>query len=182
MSKLRRILLLSVGALLVLGYIGTKVWKQRTKRHSPAQTVTLRQEKLELEVRYCRPYKKGRPIFGTLVPYGEVWRTGANEASVFRTNEAIVFGDVPVPAGTYTLWSIPGQHEWKVVLNSKRYGWGVKRDGSASREAEHDVALATVPVGRTEGPVEQFTIRFKEDPLRMLLEWDDTRVEVPLGR
>ena len=182
MPKLLRILLIVLGALLLIGFIGLQVMKDRTKQHSPEETVIMRTDALDLEVKYCRPFKKGRQVFGGLVPYGEVWRTGANEATTFRTGHELDFDGTRVPAGTYTLWTIPGPKEWKVILNSKRYGWGVTWGGVASREAEHDVAVATVPVQVPAAPIEQFTIRFTKAPLGMVLEWDDVMVEVPLAR
>jgi hypothetical protein len=181
MSKLVRILLIVIGALLILGFIGIRVMKKQTKKHSPSAKVELVKGDLALSVTYCRPYKRGRPIFGVLVPYGEVWRTGANEATTFSTSATIQFGDTPVEPGTYTLWTIPGETEWKVILNSKRYGWGVTWGGEASREAQHDVAQVVVPVEAIERPVEQFTIRLTDAPLAMVLEWDRTRVSVPLS-
>lgn len=182
MSKALRIFLIVLGAVLILGFIGLQVMTKQTKKHSPEDRVSLVQGDLELEVKYSRPYKKGRKIFGGLVPYGEVWRTGANEATSFTTNAAIDFGGTRVKPGTYTLWTIPGPNEWKVILNDKRYGWGVSWGGVASREAGHDVATATVPVSIPVAPVEQFTIRFSEVPMALILEWDDVMVSVPLGR
>lgn len=182
MSKALRIFLIILGAVLILGFIGLQVMTKQTKKHSPEDNVTLVQGDLELGVRYCRPFKKGRNIFGGLLPYGEVWRTGANEATTFSTNTEIDFGGTRVKPGTYTLWTIPGPDEWKVILNDKRYGWGVSWGGVASREAEHDIATAVVPVAMPVASIEQFTIRFSEEPLALVLEWDDTMVSVPLGR
>lgn len=180
MSKLVRILLILLGALLILGFIGLRFMKKQTKRHSPMEKVTLVHHDIELEVNYCRPFKKGRPIFGGLVPYDQVWRTGANEATTFGTNADIQFGDTPLKAGTYTLWTIPGPEEWKVILNGKRYAWGVKWGGEASREPEHDVAKVTVPVEAQVPPLEQFTISLQDEPFALVLAWDRTRVTVPL--
>lgn len=182
MSKALRIFLIVLGAILILGFIGLRVMTKQTKKHSPEEVVTVVQGDLELEVKYCRPFKKGRKIFGDLVPYGEVWRTGANEATTFTTNSEIYFGGTRVKPGTYTMWTIPGPNEWKVILNDKRYGWGVSWGGVASREAEHDVAIATVPTGVMVERVEQFTIHFSETPLELVLTWDDVMVSVPLGR
>lgn len=179
--KLPRILLIVLGAILILGFIVTRVLKKQTKRHSPTEIVQVEHEGGAVEVKYCRPYKKGRTIFGGLVPYDQVWRTGANEATTFTTSSEITFGGTRVGEGTYTLWTIPGEQNWKVILNSKRYGWGVTSGGEASREAEHDVAQVTVPAGETDAHVEQFTIRLEEEPFAMVLEWDRTQVTVPLG-
>jgi hypothetical protein len=182
MSKTLRIFLIVLGAILILGFIGLRVMTQQTKKFSPEEVVTLVKDDMKLEVKYCRPFKKGREIFGGLVPYGEVWRTGANEATTFTTDTEIELGGTRVQPGTYTLWTIPGPDEWKVILNDKRYGWGVSWGGVASREAENDVATATVPVGTTAVNVEQFTIHFTEEPLAMVMSWDDVMVSVPLGR
>ncbi len=182
MSKALRIFLIVVGAILILGFIGMQVMTTQTKKHSPEEVETLVLDDLELEVKYSRPYKKGRKIFGGLVPYGEVWRTGANEATTFTTNAEIDFGGTRVGPGTYTLWTIPGPNEWKVILNDKRYGWGVSWGGLASREAEHDVATAVVPTGVVVENVEQFTIQFSGSPMELVLSWDDVMVSVPLGR
>jgi hypothetical protein len=180
MPRLLRILLFIAGALLILGYIGLRVMKKQTKRHSPADTVTVVQGDLVMSVKYCRPFRKGRNIFGELVPYDQVWRTGANEATTFTTNATISFGGTEVDPGTYTLWSIPTPTEWKVILNEKRYGWGVTWGGEASRQANFDVAKVAVPVQVPGERAEQFTIRFREDPLALVLHWDDVLVEVPI--
>lgn len=182
MSKALRIALIVLGAILILGFIGLRLMTKQTKKHSPEEVVTMVQGDVKMEVKYCRPFKKGRKIFGGLVPYGEVWRTGANEATTFTTNAEMDFGGTRVQPGTYTLWTIPGPDEWKVILNNKRYGWGVSWGGVASREAENDVATALVPVAIPAAPIEQFTIRFTEAPLELVLEWDDAMVSVPLGR
>lgn len=135
-----------------------------------------------MAVFYNRPYKKDRVIFGELVPYGEVWRTGANEATTFTTTKDIQFGGQQLPAGSYTLWTIPGQEEWTVIINSKQYSWGVNFQAQASRDPEADVLQVKVPVQRTETPVEQFTIDFMEEAgnTALVLMWDDTKVSVPL--
>ena len=77
--------------------------------------------------------KKGREIFGGLVPYNEVWRTGANEATTLTVNKDIKFGDQRLPAGTYSLWTIPQQTQWTVILNSEIPGWGVSWGAKAAR-------------------------------------------------
>lgn len=180
LNKRPRIFLIVLGALLLFGYIGLRLMTKNTKRHSPEATVRYAEAGLEMQVNYCRPYKKGRQIFGGLVPYDQVWRTGANEATTFSTNKAIRFGGTTIEPGTYTLWTVPGPDQWKVVLNSKRYGWGVTWGGEASRQAEHDAAKVTVPVLVQEPGLEQFTIAFQEAPLALTLAWDQVRVEVPI--
>ncbi len=99
-----------------------------TKAYSPEETVTYEENSLDLEVFYNRPYKKDRVIFGGLVPYGQVWRTGANEATTFSTNEDLLIDGSTLEAGKYTLWTIPMENSWKVIFNSKMYPWGINLD------------------------------------------------------
>lgn len=180
MPKFLKRLLISLGILAVLAFAGYHYMRSQTKKASPEAVAVYSQNDLTLEVRYCQPAKKGRDIFGGLLPYGEVWRTGANEATTLSTNKAINFGGTEVKAGTYTLWSIPGPDSWSVILNDKQYGWGVAWGGVASREAANDVAMVRVPAGMPVTPQELFTIRFQEEPLALVLEWDDVMVAVPI--
>ncbi|HEX2618209.1 MAG TPA: DUF2911 domain-containing protein, partial [Flavobacteriales bacterium] len=127
------------------------------------------------------PGKKGRAIFGGLVPYGEVWRTGANEATTFTTNQDLMVGGQKLTAGTYTLWTIPGETEWTVIFNTKMYGWGVDFNRKASRDPTADALQVKVPVTPTAGEVEQFTMTIQDLPApTLVMEWDRTHVAVPL--
>jgi len=153
-----------------------------TKAHSPEDIVLYEEDSLELEVFYNRPYKKERVIFGELVPYGVVWRTGANEATTFTTNKDLLVDGSFLPAGKYTLWTIPGEETWKVIFNSKMYPWGIDSEMKAYREAEFDVLVLEVPVENMNEVVEQFSIYFERanDLVIMNLEWDQTRISFPL--
>lgn len=155
----------------------------QTKSYSPEEIISYTEKNSDLRVYYNRPFKKGREIFGDLVPFNDVWRTGANEATTFYTGKDLNIGGTVLPKGTYSLWTIPSENEWTVILNSKEYGWGVKmKDGSPSREPEFDVVKYNAPVEKLENEIEQFTIRFVEQPsLQMILEWEKTRVSVPLN-
>ncbi|HSM62951.1 MAG TPA: DUF2911 domain-containing protein, partial [Gillisia sp.] len=93
---------------------GVLLWRYATKARSPEDTSVYSEGTLEMEVVYNRPNKKGRVIFGELVPYGEVWRTGANEATTFSTNKNIFVDGSELKEGTYTLWTIPEKDSWKV--------------------------------------------------------------------
>jgi hypothetical protein len=180
MPKILRWSLLSIALLAVLAFVGFQFMKAQTKKASPEETVTYFLNDLTVEVTYSRPFKKGRAIFGTLVPYGKVWRTGANEATTFTINKDIVFGDRPVKAGTYTLWTIPGEQEWSVILNSRMYGWGVNFDGEAQRDPLADVAQVKASAMPVAPPVEQFTIAVEGEPAALTLTWDQVRVAVPI--
>ncbi|GAA3784015.1 hypothetical protein GCM10022271_15430 [Corallibacter vietnamensis] len=153
-----------------------------SKPLSPKDTVSFVKNDLKLDVFYNRPSKRGREIFGGLVPYKQVWRTGANEATTFRTNKALKVGNDSLPAGKYTLWSVPNDSAWHVMFNSKQYSWGVDLEMKPMREPEFDVIDVTVPVEKIDTTVEQFTIGFDNalDNLSLTMAWDNTKIAVPL--
>ena len=184
---MKKILKWAAGIIIILiGFylIVPPIMKKQTKKHSPETTVSYQQKGYDLSVYYNRPSVKGRVIFGDLVPYGEVWRTGANEATVFTTGTDITINGKPLKAGTYTLWTIPGETYWEVIFNSKQYDWGVTLKGTkiqVSRENEYDVLNIRVPVNKKETLTEMFTIAFEEDTsLQMALEWEKTRIVIPI--
>lgn len=181
MSTLKRTLLglVIVGTVIMISYI---IYKNNTKSFSPEDTVEYTSGDLHLEVFYNRPYKKDRQIFGGLVPYGEVWRTGANEATTFFTSKDILVDGSLLPAGQYTLWTIPMEDSWKVIFNSEMYPWGITAEQLPSRLPEYDVLVVEVPVARLKNSVEQFTIFFDERQNFILLNlvWDRTLIRVPL--
>lgn len=166
--------------LLVFGY---QYMISQTKQASPEQTIEYSTGDTKLSVFYNRPSKKNRVIFGELVPYGEVWRTGANEATTFETNQDIVVGGKPLAGGIYTLWTIPQEDSWTFLVNEKQYGWGVSFGAKASRDPAADVVSVEVPVELLDAPVEMFTMAFEEDStgLALTLSWDQTRILVPIS-
>lgn len=170
------------GVVIVLVLIGLFFQRNFTKAHSPEDIVLYEEDSLELEVFYNRPYKKERVIFGELVPYGEVWRTGANEATTFTTNKDLLVDGSFLPAGKYTLWTIPGEETWKVIFNSKMYPWGIDSDMKAYRDPEFDSLVLEVPVQNMDNVMEQFSIYFERanDLVFMTLAWDRTRIVLPL--
>lgn len=169
-----------IGSLAILLFIAFKFLQSNTKKGSPEATVAFVDGGKNVAVTYCRPSKKGREIFGGLVPYGEVWRTGANEATTFTTKNELVIDGKLLPAGEYTLWTIPNVETWTVIFNGKQYSWGVSLDGIASREPEFDVLQVEVPVQTLGAVMEQFTISFNDSIPAMELAWDKTKVAVPL--
>ncbi|MGB7786607.1 MAG: DUF2911 domain-containing protein [Salinimicrobium sp.] len=160
------------------------IFKMNTKSYSPEDTVVYEKDGLHLEVFYNRPYKKNREIFGGLVPYEQVWRTGANEATTFETNRDILVDGSLLKAGKYTLWTIPGKNSWKVIFNSEMYPWGITADKLPSRQAEYDVLTVEVPAQELPQVVEQFTIDFDEsfELINLNLLWDQTEVSVPIKK
>ncbi|TPN84696.1 DUF2911 domain-containing protein [Aquimarina algicola] len=178
---LKRIIIIIIG-LIVIGFTGTFILKQLTKRHSPEETITHTSNEATFSVFYNRPYKKGREIFGKLVPYNKVWRTGANEATTFTTNKDLLIDGTKLKAGTYTLWTIPNPNSWKVIFNSKTYGWGVNMDGSPKKDDQYDVLTIEVPTMPLLNEKEQFSIYFEnaKDFTIMYLSWDRTAIAIPI--
>ncbi len=152
----------------------------QTKKASPEQNEVYVNDDLMLEVFYCSPFKRGRKIMDSLVPFGKVWRTGANEATTFTTNKDITVAGESLKAGTYTLWTIPNKNEWEVIFNSKEYSWGVNWSQEALREKAYDVVNVKVPVKELPTNQEQFTIKFQGD-VSLVLAWEKTQIEIPIS-
>lgn len=163
----------------IAGYFGMDYMKEQTKKHSPQETITYSMGNFSMEATYCRPFMKGREIFGNLVPYNEVWRTGANEPTTLTVNKQIKFGEVQLAAGTYSVWTIPQKTQWTVILNSEIPGWGVSFGNKASRNPEFDVLKVNVPVMDSPQAVEQFTMAFEYN-VNLTFAWDKTKVSVPI--
>ena len=189
MNKVLKWILISVTSILLLGFLGVQILIHQTKKHSPQETLIYQQDGYDIRVEYSRPYKKDRDIFGGLVPYGEVWRTGANDATQFITQTDLLIDGEVLPAGTYTLWTIPGSEEWDIIFNKGEYGWGVSgMDGKASRDPELDIIQTTVKKLRNFKVLEQFTIDIQpnteiaEAPAVLMIGWDFTRADVVLKK
>ncbi|MGZ4816448.1 MAG: DUF2911 domain-containing protein [Terriglobales bacterium] len=158
--------------------------QDKSKRPSPPGTATVSfPDGKKITVDYSRPKindpKTGQPrkIFGGLVPYDKEWRTGANEATTFVTDANVKVGDVSVPAGQYTLYTIPGENEWTIIINKQTGQWGTVY------QQDQDLGRTKVSAEKTSSPVQQFTISF--DPAngkstKMNLEWENTKVSVPV--
>lgn len=129
-----------------------------------------------IRVIYSRPKVKGRKIFGDLVPYGKVWRTGANESTEITLYKDMTVGDKTIKAGTYTLFSIPGDKEWTVILNRDINTWG-----AFGYKEEMDLARITAPARKTSAPIEDFSITFQPatDGADMLIGWEQTFIKIP---
>ena len=136
-------------------------------------------EKAFARVTYSRPAKKDREVFGKLIPYGKVWRTGANESTEIKFYEDVVIQGKKIKAGTYALFTIPNEKEWTIILNSDLDYWGAYSYNDAK-----DILRVTVPVSKTDAVVENFTIEFTkkaDNTIVMQLAWDTTLIEVPLS-
>jgi len=153
-----------------------------SSRLSPKDTVEFKLNDLKLEVFYNRPSKKGREIFGALVPFNKVWRTGANEATTFETNKNLMINGMYLPKGKYTLWTVPKDSSWNVMFNKKQYAWGVNEEMQVMWDPNHDQLEIDVPTENIDTTVEQFTISFDNstDNLKLTMAWDNTKIAVPL--
>ena len=180
--KLLKWFLIIIGALLILAFAAFQLMKYQTKQASPESEVAYANGDLKINIDYSRPSKKDRTIFGGLVPYDTTWRTGANEATTFTTNKDLTIGGKVLPAGKYTLWTIPGPEQWTVIFNKKMYPWGVDWNTNASREAAEDAVRVEVPVEHVNNVTELFTIAFQPEPLALTMNWDQVRVSVPLAQ
>ena len=177
--------ILKIGGIIIfLGLILLIVFRYTTKAHSPEETATFNKNGLKLEVFYNRPYKRDREIFGNIVPYDQVWRTGANEATTFETNRDIMVDGSLLQAGKYTLWTIPMKNSWKVMFNSKMYPWGINLDKEAYRDKKFDALVLERPVQGSDILIEQFTFSFEDSGefVNMVLAWDDTMISIPIKK
>ncbi|MBL7873203.1 MAG: DUF2911 domain-containing protein [Cyclobacteriaceae bacterium] len=176
------LIVLGVILVLILGFI-TYVRLVQTKQASPEEKVILTNGDLKVSVYYNRPFKKGRDIFGGLVPYDVPWRTGANEATVFETNRDLNFAGKPLKAGKYSLFTIPGEQEWSIILNSESGQWGIKFNGEINRDPAKDVLVVEVLSVLQEKEFEQFTISLEKSggENEMILMWDKTLVSIPFS-
>lgn len=175
---------IGVAAIALIVWGKNSMDKNRTKALSPEETVSFSDGDLEIKVFYNRPFKKGREIFGGLVPYGKVWRTGANEATTFETKTPLQVKGKLLKAGKYSFWTIPNENTWSIIFNSEYGQWGVNPAGEPNRKPEKDVLTIDVLAVQHEKEFEQFTIAFEKmgTDTDMVLLWDKTVVVIPFSR
>jgi hypothetical protein len=184
-TNMKKKTLIIIGIVIVVLVALMFLFRKYTKSHSPAATANYTENGLVIDISYCRPYKKGRLIFGeesegALQPYGKYWRVGANEATTFNTNKDLMVNGKELKAGKYQLYAIPGKDSWQVVFNSEWDRWG-------AQEANHktDVLQTELPADHTAPPVEQLLISFDEPDsahaTNLRIHWDNTLVKVPVS-
>ncbi len=153
-------------------FIATRaILAEQAKRASPHEQVSAVFDGKKVTIDYGRPSKKGREIFGKLVPFGQVWRTGADEATTLTTEANLNIGGIKVPKGTYTLFTLPTEKEWTLIVNKT-----VKQWGAYSYDPKQDLGRAKMTVAVSPAIVEQFTVGLdaqgKAGTLK--LSWDRT--------
>jgi len=149
--------------------------QDKSKRPSPPGTTECTIKGKKVSISYSRPSMRGRKIMGDLVPYDQVWRTGANEATTLTTAADLDIGGAKVPAGTYTLYTLPSANAWKLIINKQTGQWGTDYNQGQDL-ARVDMKKTPITV-----PVEQFTISLDQksnDSADLVMEWETTRVSV----
>ncbi|MBK1880269.1 DUF2911 domain-containing protein [Pelagicoccus mobilis] len=150
----------------------------RTPAASPFSSVEQKVGLTDVSIEYSRPSMKGREVFGGLVPFGAVWRTGANQPTKLTFSEDVVLGGKDVPAGTYALYTIPGEDEWTMIVYKSTELWG-----SFGYDQTNDQARFTVKPQQLSKEVETFTIGIdglRNDSATVYLDWEKTRVAFSL--
>jgi len=155
----------------------------KSKRPSPPASAACKfSDGKTIKIDYSSPRAKGRKIFGdtsekALVPYGQIWRTGANDATTFVTDTNVTVGGKAVPAGSYTIFTVPKADAWSLVISKKTGEWGTDYPGE-----KEDLVRAPMTVSKTSAPVENFTIAFDQagSKCTLRMEWENTRASVEI--
>ncbi len=150
--------------------------QDKSKRPSPpAQAQCKFSDGKTITVDYSSPRMKDRKIFGELVPYGQVWRTGANEATTFVTTTGVTADGRDIPAGSYTIFTVPDQNKWTLIVSKHTGEWGIPY-----KYESEEIARIPMSVSKTPGPVENFTISFDQggSTCTMKLSWEETQASV----
>jgi len=132
----------------------------------------------KITVDYSSPRMRGRKIFDGLVPYGEVWRAGANEATTFVVNTNVIVNGKPIPAGSYTLFTLPNRDKWQLIVSKQTGEWGIPYPGE-----QYDFGRVEMKVTKLTAPVRNFLIAFDKnaDRCTMRLDWETTRASVDIS-
>jgi hypothetical protein len=148
----------------------------RSARTSPPATATGKFGKATVTINYSSPSVKGRQIWGALVPYGKAWRAGANEATVFETDQDIRIEGKKLPAGKYSLFATPGEKEWTFTFNSQTGQWGIKRGGDANFDPANNVLIVTAKPKKLKSFNERLV--YTADKKGFTLQWENLEVPV----
>ena len=162
----------------VIGMIFTlNLFTACQKRPSPSAAATCDLGGTTIRTNYSSPRMKGRRIYGDLVPFGQVRRAGANEATTFVTSSDVVVGGKTVPAGSYTIFTIPAADKWVLIINRKTGEWGIPYKYESDELGRVDMKVSKLP-----SPVEDFTIAYDKTAsgCTMRMEWDTTRASVDI--
>lgn len=164
---------------LAMMLMASVIWAQGDKanRASPPATAKGEINGATITIDYSSPSVKNRKIFGEMHPYGEVWRAGANEATVFETSKDIKVEGKTLPAGKYSIYAIPGEKEWSVIFNKQTGQWGVKRGGATSRDEAQDALVVKVKPKKLQQLQERLVYDINNKGF--VIRWEN--VEVPVS-
>jgi len=147
-------------------------------RKSPLDSLSFNVGSSDVKVCYGRPSLRGRHMLGgSDVPYGKLWRTGANEPTMIHTSGPLVVAGIKVPAGSYSLYTVPNASEWEVIVNKSITQWGEEHNYTDAVKAQ-ELGRGKVKPEALKNPVEVFTIT--SEPGFLVLEWETTRVKIPV--
>src|SRR5256885_1004085 len=177
---MRKALIIGSFAIVALGVAAVAIRAQQDKSKRPSPPASAKCDLpggKSITVDYSSPRAKGRKIFGDVVPYGEPWRTGANEATTFVTTADLMVGGQHVPAGKYTIFTIPNKGKWTLIISKKTGEWGIPYPG-----ADSDLVRADMNASSTASPIENFTIAFDKGSkgCTLRIEWENTRATVDI--
>jgi hypothetical protein len=165
---------------LALFAVARHAQQDKSKRPSPPASATLDLGGgKSITIDYSSPRAKGRKIYGELVPYGQVWRAGANESTTFVTTADVAVGGTAVPAGSYTIFTIPNKDKWSLIISKKTGEWGTAYPGPSNDLARVDMKVSTLPA-----PVENFTISLDKSANggTLNIDWETTRASVAITK
>jgi hypothetical protein len=145
-------------------------------QQSPAATATGKANGATVTINYSSPSVRGRKVWGELVPYGKVWRAGANQATTVEFDKDVTIEGKKVPKGKYSLYAIPGEKEWSIVLNSQTGQWGITRQGETTRDESKDVAVVTVKPKKSASMTE--ALKYEVNNNGFSLIWENLEVPV----
>jgi hypothetical protein len=177
---MRKVLGIVVVLALALFVYRSHAQQDKSKRPSPPATASLDLGGGKtVTIDYSSPRVKGRKIFGALIPYGQVWRAGANEATTFVNTADVTVGGTNVPAGSYTLFAIPNQDKWTLIISKKTGEWGTNYAGPSE-----DLARVDMKATALSSPVENFTISFDKTSNggTLNMDWENTRASVAIAK
>jgi hypothetical protein len=160
-----------------LSTLSTLAQGDKASRPSPPATASGKIGDANVTINYSSPSVKGRTIWGDLVPYGKVWRAGANEATLFETDKEVKVEGKALPAGKYTLFAIPGEKEWQFIFNSQTGQWGIKRGGDANLDRANDVL--TVSAKPTQSSMNERLV-YDVTKSGFVLKWGNLEVPVAI--
>jgi len=181
MTQFRTVIRVGVSTAMVLASVAAAdgFARQERQRASPHETVSAEVGGAKVSITYGRPYMKGRPVAGGLIPYTSVWRTGADEATTLTTDKMLMFGSLHVGAGSITLWTQAAESgAWKLILNKETGQWGT------AHKPENDLGRVDMVIEKLATPVEQFTIAIEPGTGksgRIVMTWDTVKMIVPFS-